>query len=395
MKKLLLPILLFVMFIPFYVNAETCDTDKISISSITIEDKSDNVEEIDEASASGKNINLNLSMSEVGDNIEYKIIVKNDSNEDYELDKSSLNINSDYIDYTLESDDNSNIIKANSSKIVYLKVEYKNEVPDEAFESGLYNDNKTMTVNLSTGDTINVPDTLTNPNTGVQSYIIIVILILIIAVISYIILKKKKYAQFMILIVGTAIIIPISVYAICKCEIKIESNIEIKVPKYKVYMRIKSLIEESNINNKDYLINTYAIDNLKNQEMLIEDCEKVTQIDGKNYYSCFIYKNIGEYNYLDNVTLGEYSYEDNDGNLITYSYYAYAKNFNPYFQNEDKDIMNNINLYDTLSVTDWSGEQEDPSIFISSDDTFKMPKHDIYIDRAWRYSGNMFPHVAY
>ena len=68
MKKFILPILLFLMFIPLVVNAETCDTDKISISSIAIESKSDNVEELSEATASGKNINLNISMSEVGDN---------------------------------------------------------------------------------------------------------------------------------------------------------------------------------------------------------------------------------------------------------------------------------------------------------------------------------------
>ena len=89
-------------------------------------------------------------MSEVGDNIEYKFVVKNDSKEYYELDKNSFKISSDYIVYTLESNDDSNIVKANSSKIVYLKVEYKNEVPDEAFESGAYNDNKSMIVNLST-----------------------------------------------------------------------------------------------------------------------------------------------------------------------------------------------------------------------------------------------------
>ena len=169
MKKLLLPILLFMMFIPIFVNAETCDIDKITISSITVEDKSDNVEELDNATASGKNINLNLSMSEVGDNITYKIVIKNDSNEDYELDKNSLSLNSDYINYTYESEDDSNVVKANSSKVVYLKVNYATEVPDDAFESGTYNDNKSMTLDLSTGDIINVPDTLKNPNTGVQS----------------------------------------------------------------------------------------------------------------------------------------------------------------------------------------------------------------------------------
>ena len=256
MKKLILPILLFMMFIPFYVNAETCDTDKISISSITVEDKSDNVEELDEASSSGKNINLNLSMSKVGDNIEYKIVVKNDSNEDYEFDKNSFNISSDYIDYTIESDDNSNIVKANSGKTVYLKVEYKTEVPDETFESGTYNDNKTMTVNLSTNSLV---DNIINPNTGVQSYIIIMVLTLIISVTLYVILRKKEYAKFMVLLIGTAIIIPVSVYAICKCDIMIESNI--KIVRYR-----DSLLYDYIVNDNQITITRYN-DDLANTEI--------------------------------------------------------------------------------------------------------------------------------
>ena len=227
MKKFILPVLLFLMFIPFYVNAETCDTDKITIENIIIENKSNNVEELDKANASGKSINLNLSMSEVGDNIEYKFVVKNDSNEDYELDKTSLNINFDYINYSFETEDNTNIVKANSSKNVTLRIEYKNEVPEDKFRSGSYNDSKTMMVQLSNGNTINVPDTFKNPNTGVQSYILVILILLLISGSLYVLLKKKKCTKFMTLVIGTVIIIPMSVYALCKCEIKIESNVEI------------------------------------------------------------------------------------------------------------------------------------------------------------------------
>ena len=232
MKKFILPILLFLMFIPFVANAETCDTDKITISSITVENKSDNVEELDEATANGKNINLNLSMSEVGDNIEYKFVVKNDSNEDYKLDKTSFNINSDYINYSFETDDNTNIVKANSSTNVILRVEYKNELSEDMFKNGLYGDNKTMTVQLSNENTINVPDTFKNPNTWIQSYILIMTISLIISGSLCVLLKKKKYTKFMALVIGTAIIIPMSVYALCKCDITIVSNIEIKNKKY-------------------------------------------------------------------------------------------------------------------------------------------------------------------
>ena len=228
MKKFILPILLFLMFIPLYVNAETCDSEKITIENIAVESKSDNVEELSQATASGKNINLNLSMSKVGDNIEYKFAVKNDSNEDYELDKTSLNLNSDYINYSFETEDNTNIVKANSSKNVILKVEYKKEVPEDKFKSGLYNDSKTMMVQLSNENTINVPDTFKNPNTGVRSYILILVVILMASGTLYVLLKKKKYNKFMVLVIGSMIIIPVSVYALCKCEINIESNVTIR-----------------------------------------------------------------------------------------------------------------------------------------------------------------------
>jgi len=232
MKKCLLLVFLFIMFIPLYVNAETCDTDKISINSITAGEKSENVIELDEATASGKNINLNLSMVKVGDNIEYKFVVKNDSNEDYELDKTSLNLNSDYINYSFETEDNTNIVKANSSKAVTLKVEYKNEVRDDAFESGVYNDNKAISLNLSAKNAINVSNSIKNPNTRVQSYILILFIIFLISITAYVLLRKNKYAKFIVLIIGIAIIIPISVYALCKCEIKIESNIYIVKKEY-------------------------------------------------------------------------------------------------------------------------------------------------------------------
>ncbi len=228
MKKLLLPILLFMMFIPFYVNAETCDTDKITISSITVENKSDNVNELDKATANGKNINLNLSMSEVGDNIEYKILIKNDSNEDYELNKTNNNLNSDYINYSFETYDNSNIVKAHSSKNVTLRVEYKTEVPKDKFDGESYNDNKIMTIQLFNDNTINVPNTFKNPNTGNPAFYLIILLVLISGML-FIILKNTKYSKFLILIIG--ITIPMSVYAVCNVPFSLNINVKISLEK--------------------------------------------------------------------------------------------------------------------------------------------------------------------
>lgn len=218
MKKYLLLVILLLLIMPFMVKAEECDTDKISIESIAIEDKTDNVIELTEAKANDKTINLDLNMSSVGDNVQYKIVVRNESNDDYELDKNSLNIGSDYIDYSFSSNDNSNIVKANSSKTFFLRVKYNNEVPSDAFVDGIYNDNITMKVNLSS------EDTLINPNTGMK-LILLLVLIVIVGVTA--VLNRKKIIKAMILIIGVSIIIPLSVNALCNCEISIESNIKI------------------------------------------------------------------------------------------------------------------------------------------------------------------------
>ena len=93
MKKMLHFIIVCILFIPLLVNAETCDNDKITISSISMESKTSNVEELSEATVKGRNINLNLNMSAVGDNIDYDITVNNNSNEDYIIDLvSTINI---------------------------------------------------------------------------------------------------------------------------------------------------------------------------------------------------------------------------------------------------------------------------------------------------------------
>ena len=216
MKKLSLILILFILFLPVVCYAEECDTSKVKISSITLEESNNATEKIS-ATANDKSINLNLNMSDVGDSIKYKFIVKNDSNEDYLLDKKSISSSSDYINYSIETGDNSNIIKAKSSKTVYLNVQYKNKVPDDAFENGVFNDNVNMKVNLTA-------KTIDNPNTGIK-HITFIFLTIIVMTISFIVFKKKRVNKLMLFIIG--VIIPFSVNALCKCDISINSNIKI------------------------------------------------------------------------------------------------------------------------------------------------------------------------
>ena len=220
MKKVLL--MLLILFLPFIVYAETCDTDKVTIESITLKDKSDNVVENSDPIVRNKSVTVDASMLEVGDSIEYTMVVKNDSINDFELDKTSLNMSSNYIDYTFKTDDNSDIIKAKTSKTIYLNIEYKTQVPDEVFVEGAYSDDKTIVVNLSSEEEIE------NPKTGIVSPIFLITLILIFSLTVFIVLKNNRYARFMVLLLGLVSIVPISINALCKCDISIESKVEIK-----------------------------------------------------------------------------------------------------------------------------------------------------------------------
>lgn len=217
-KKLM--VILFVMVMPYMVNATSCDTSKVTISSIEVDNKSNNVVELSEPTANGKNVNLDLYMVSKGDNIQYRIIVKNDSEEDFQVDSNSLGLKSDYITYTIDSGADS-VVKANSTKTILLRVEYKNQVPANAFKSGKYVDSNDMVVNLSSDKVISV-----NPNTGVN-YLFCIMMIVILGVTTYVSIKKKKTGLVAILIISI-IALPASVYALCKCEIKVNSNVEIQ-----------------------------------------------------------------------------------------------------------------------------------------------------------------------
>lgn len=221
MKRSILPILLFLMFIPYVVNAETCDTNNITINSITLKEKAKNATEFEQPAIVDNNIVLNLKFNRINDSLKYKIVLKNNSNENYELDKNTLSINSEYINYTLNVEDNNYIIKAGKTKDVYLDVQYKTKIPETSFENGKYNEKKKLSLNISNFQ-------INNPNTRNNLIIFCLIIILILGISSYLIIIKKNSKKVLLLILSLIIIIPTGVYALCKVEIKIESNILIE-----------------------------------------------------------------------------------------------------------------------------------------------------------------------
>ena len=113
-----LKFLLIILFIPFIVLAEECDVSKITITSLSQSGIEGHTEVIDDPSFKDRNIKLNLKMYDVGDSITYDMTIKNDSDEDYMIDEDTFKTDSEYIEYTLKTKDNTNVVKANSTKEV-------------------------------------------------------------------------------------------------------------------------------------------------------------------------------------------------------------------------------------------------------------------------------------
>ena len=103
MKKNLIRLLLILLLTPFAVYAATCDQKDISITKIEVLDSEGNAVEKEDASFEGNKVNLNLRFDEVGDFIEYEVVVKNNSKDEYILTKRSFDQLSNYIDYSLET----------------------------------------------------------------------------------------------------------------------------------------------------------------------------------------------------------------------------------------------------------------------------------------------------
>ena len=351
MKKSVILIAFLIMFLPVLAKADTCDPDKITIESITLVNKSNHVTELKEATAEGRNINLDITMSFVGDDIEYKMIVKNDSDEDYELDKTSFNINSDFIDYSLETEDETGIIKAKSSKEVTLKIHYKTEVPETSFdENGIYTNQETMELNLVADNTVTetpeqtVPETpdkeepeeITNPETGkdILTNFIILVVLLIISVTIYIILRKKRYAKLLLIIISIIISIPMCIYALCKCKITIDNKVTISKNALSSF-KINCTGEDEyyfyeGMTFKDWIKSNLYKGNIGGDFSSIEECQNIWG----NYKGCAAINYEDAYSYITNkierFTDSKEECEENENCVEVGAYYMFKYSFRLY-----------------------------------------------------------------
>ena len=250
--------LFIILFIPFIVLAEECDISKITIISIEQKGINGSAEELDDPEANDREIKLNLKMYEVGDSISYDMTINNASEEDYMIDEDTFKTDSEYIEYTLKTNDNSNVVKAQSTKDVTLTVTYKKEIEDDLLNNNKFDASNSLKLSLNTNEkekeldiitTDNIkesldPEEVKNPVTSVTSVMLISIILLTTIIISYVLIKRKnRYTKYLLLVLSM-LLIP-TVYAICKCDIEVESSIEIE-KKSKLADTIGELSEEGN-----------------------------------------------------------------------------------------------------------------------------------------------------
>ncbi len=228
MKKLLLLIIsiIAILYIP-----NVYATDSVKIESIT--PTLHNAREIHEPDIDGLDIKFDLSFSNPGDNIVYKIVINNPTKDDYEIIEEKYE--SEYISYDYKFDDENKIIEKNKKTTLNLTINYDNEVPEEKLSSvGLYNENNNIELKLEEYQSKQNEDKqkdnkqVLNPKTGriIFKTIILIILILGISLTIFVNKRNKKIYLFIL----SLLLIPTSIYALEKLTINIESKIEINSP---------------------------------------------------------------------------------------------------------------------------------------------------------------------
>ena len=298
MKKL---IVLFITII-MLLSIPNVFAEDVAIESITIDSKTDTTTIVNDATFSNLKINFDIKFTKINDYVKYKLTINNQTNEDYEIMDTIDNKISEYITYEYSFDDNNRIIENNKKSTLYITIKYNKEVPeDQLLLSGGYTENNSITISL--GSEI-------NPNTGrvVIKSIILIILILGISLTIYCNRKNKKMLSILLIIL---LLVPISVYAVKKLDVSIESKISIEQPtvfyiKDKMYrfdagMTWNDWLESSYNTNNAYKLNYYERQLLYGNETYyyFENNEEGIIIE-EDQRHCAIDHYIYNYNYIMN-----------------------------------------------------------------------------------------------
>ncbi|MBR6113287.1 MAG: hypothetical protein IKP79_02115, partial [Bacilli bacterium] len=221
MKRAITIIILLLCFSATKISAAN-----VEITNISIESKTDYIYETKNATIDNLNIDCNLKFEDFEQNIIYKITLKNNTGYDYNY---YLSLNDSYIKY--EIIDEEQTINSKSTKNVFLKVSYNEEIDQSLYHEDTYNIQDKIELIL-TGPEVKgiIEEILNGPKTGLFFNYGLTILIITIGTILY--FKTKRISLFKYNIILLLLISPIIVLAKDnKIVIKMNFNIEIIKPK--------------------------------------------------------------------------------------------------------------------------------------------------------------------
>ena len=182
MKKIIN--IMFIITLLFLFIPNVYANNALKIESIELDSKSDSTEIINDLSFNDLSINYDVQFKNLGDYAKYKVIINNNSNDDYELGDSSNN--SQYINYIYDFDDGNNIIEKNKKSTMYLTIKYDKQIPLEKLNESDYTENNNSAVSLNYH--VKNPKTMDNN----KSMILFVLIVLTL----YFIMKKLDNLSF-------------------------------------------------------------------------------------------------------------------------------------------------------------------------------------------------------
>ncbi len=276
-KKVRLLLLSIIFLVPFMVFAEskvenTNHSGDVYIASSELIKASDGVEEIEKPTLKDLNVKFNIRFSEVNQSIEYKLIIKNTSNKDYNISTDNSFNKSDYITYNFKYDDGSDIIKANSEEEMLVTIVYTKEVPDNKLTDGKFIEDNAMSLNLS--------DEITNPSTILQRYGVNILLIIITCVVAFYFLKTKNIKNSLKVLLLGLMLIPLTARSLDSIKVTIDSHVEVEKPSEFCYY---TYIDEGIVNGTESLKRITEVQTLYKyrkgmtwEEYLNSDYNKIT-----------------------------------------------------------------------------------------------------------------------
>ena len=196
---------------------------RVYIRNINLEEKTGGAIINGKASADGLNIDVDVKFNDVNDYVLYKVVVKNNTDIDYLIDNQTKFGDREYIKYDFEFENDDNYFAAKSEKVMFVRISYNKEIPEEILALGTYSEAKKLQVSLKTETSDTYID---NPKTC-DSIIKIATILVVSVILLVIMIKVEKVRKVMALVIGILIIIPTITKAQETLNITINAKIEV------------------------------------------------------------------------------------------------------------------------------------------------------------------------